>query len=115
MLTKDRDFVRLLEEQGPPPQVICYSGDDNVPSFQARIPIRLGVWHHLTIELDFYFRTYTFYVDGAPLAGPFVFLKRVNTNTLARGSFLAYAAPDTPTLQKVNYTAHYDNFSITTR
>ena len=74
--------MRLLEEQGPPPQVICYSGDDNVPSFQARIPISLGVWHHLTIELDFYFRTYTFYVDGAPLSGPFVFLKRVNTNTL---------------------------------
>ena len=110
--------MRLLEEQGPPPQVICYSADDNVPSFQARIPISLGVWHHLTIELDFYFRTYTFYVDGTSLpGGPFPFPGRVNQNmnTLARGSFIAYAAPETTTLKKANYAAYYDNFSIATR
>ena len=34
------------------------------------------------------------------------------TDTLRRGSLIAYAAPDTGTLHKANYAAHYDQFAI---
>ena len=92
-----------------------YSGDDNVPTFQASAPITLGAWHLLEIDLDFSNRRYTFYVDGTLLGGPFQFPSGANTNTLTRGSLIAYVAPKTATVEKRNYVAHYDNFSIATR
>lgn len=36
----------------------------------------------------------------------------VYSPVLARGSLLTYAAPDTATRKKRNYTAHYDSFVI---
>ena len=46
-------------------------------------------------------------LDNALLAGPFPFPGGVDTNVLARGSLVTYAAPDTTTLKKRNYVAHY--------
>jgi hypothetical protein len=34
------------------------------------------------------------------------------TNTLLRGSIVTYAGPETETLKKSNYAAHFDNFTI---
>jgi hypothetical protein len=91
-----------------------YCGCQLVPTFQASAPITLGTWHILAVEVNFVSRTYMFFVDGRLLGVPFPFPADVNTNTLLRGSVLAYAAPDTTTLHKSNYAAHYDNFAITT-
>jgi hypothetical protein len=107
--------------------VYGYSGDDNVPgcagpspcvppaSFQASAPITLGAWHTLAIELNFTTRMYSFFVDGTLLAGPFSFVSKADTNILARGSLIVYAAPDTQKLHKSSYGAYFDNFSITTQ
>lgn len=95
-------------------QVYGYSGDDNVPTFLTSTPISLGAWHTLAIDLDFSAKTYSFVVDGVSL-GTFGFKNNVNTAILRRGSLVTYAAPDTATLHKGDYVAHYDNFSITTK
>ena len=94
-----------------------YSGDDLVPTFQASAPITLGQWHVLDIQLNFVTHTYMFFVDGSYLGGgpaPFRFPADFSANELLRGSFVAYAGPETATLHKSNYAAHYDNFTITT-
>jgi hypothetical protein len=93
--------------------VYGYSGDENVPSFKTSAPITLGEWHTLAIHLNFTTRTYSFFVDGTPLpGGPFPFVSTADTNILARGSLVVYAAPETQTLHKSAYAAYYDNFSI---
>jgi hypothetical protein len=92
--------------------VYGYSGNQNVPTFQASAPITLGAWHTLAIDLDYSAHRYSFFVDGTPL-GTFGFPSNVYTNVLTRGSLLAYAAPDTATLHKADYVATFDNFSIT--
>jgi hypothetical protein len=95
--------------------VYGYCGCNTVPAFQVSAPTILDAYHKLAIDVDFSHRTYTFFVDGTPLGGPFPFPPDVNTNLLVRGSLLAYAAPDTSTFKKRNYVVSYDNFSITTR
>jgi hypothetical protein len=87
------------------------SNDDLVPTFLVSAPITLGEWHELAIVDDFAARTYSFYVDGERL-GTFPFDPSITSNIFRRGSLLAYTAPDTATLKKANYTAHYDKFSI---
>jgi len=96
-------------------RVYGYSGDDDVPTFQASAPISLGEYHHLAVDVDFFHKTYTFVLDDNLLAGPFAFPGGVDTNVLARSSLVTYTAPDTTTRKKSNYVAYYDNFSISTR
>lgn len=91
-------------------QVHGYSGADDIPVFLVNEPVTLGEWHTLAVETDFNTRTYSFFVDDKHLKtssfDPSV------TNTLARGSMVVYAAPDTATALKANYTAQFDNFAI---
>ena len=95
--------------------VYGYCGCHLVPAFQVSAPITLEAYHKLAIDVDFLRRTYTFFVDGALLGKPFPFPDDVKSNVLARGSLIAYAAPDTPRLNKRSYVANYNNFSITNR
>jgi hypothetical protein len=83
-----------------------------VPNFLASGPIALGVWHKLAVEVNFSSRTFQFFVDNVPFAGPFAFPSDVNTTILQRGSVVAYTAPDTKEFEKSAFAAHYDNFSI---
>jgi hypothetical protein len=92
-------------------QVHGYSGTDLVPVFLASAPVTLGEWHILAVETNFTARTYSFFVDDRPL-GTFNFDSSVTQNTLLRASMLAYAAPDTATALKANYTAQFDRFVI---
>ncbi len=87
------------------------SNNDLVPTFLFSAPVTLGEWHELAIVDDFGARTYSFYVDGQWL-GTFPFDPSTTSNLLRRATMLAYAAPDTATLKKANYNAHYDHFSI---
>ncbi len=90
----------------------AYTGNENVPTFLASTRIRLGQWNHLAVEADFAARTSSFFVNGRCL-GTFPFDPAEDyTNVLLRGSILAYAAPDTTTLKKADYAAHFDRFSI---
>lgn len=95
--------------------VYGWSGDAFVPSFQVSIPVTLGEWHNLAIVADFGSSKYSFFVDDHYL-GTFPFPAQdcgsCYTTILRRGSLLASVAPDTATLKKANYTAHYDNFVI---
>lgn len=91
--------------------VYGYSSQDLVPTFLTSTRVRLGQWHELSIVLDFAARTYTFFVDDRSL-GTFAFDPSATSNILRRGSLIAYAAPDTATLKKADYAAHYDHFSI---
>lgn len=92
--------------------VYGYSGTDLVPVFLASAPVTLGEWHTLAVETNFATRTYSFFVDGKPLGGSFSFDPSVTQNKLLRGSMLVYAAPDTATALKANYTAQFDRFAI---
>jgi hypothetical protein len=97
-------------------QVYGYSGNDDVPKFLTSHPVSLGAWHTLAVDVDFIDRTYSFSVDGKSLpGGPFPFVSTADTSILARGSLIAYAAPETSTLKKSNYLVHFDNFSITSQ
>ena len=78
-------------------------------------PITLEEYHKLAIDVDFRQRTYTLFVDGNVLGSPFPFPADVTSNVLVRGSLIVYAAPDTAMLNKRNYVAYYNNFSITNR
>jgi hypothetical protein len=91
--------------------VYGYSSQDLVPTFLTSAPVTLGEWHSLTVEVDFAARTYSFLVDGTSL-GTFAFDPSTTSNVLRRGSLIAYAAPDTATAHKADYTAHYDMFAI---
>ncbi|MCX6924719.1 MAG: hypothetical protein NT154_16125 [Verrucomicrobia bacterium] len=88
-----------------------YSSQDLVPTFLTSTRVRLGQWHELAIVVNFAARTYSFYVDDRSL-GTFAFDPSATSNILRRGSLIAYAAPDTATLKKADYAAHYDQFSI---
>jgi hypothetical protein len=102
-------------------QVYNYCGCDFAPSFfYASAPITLDAWHNLAVEYDRGARTFTPFVDGNQLGGPFDFPPADPndptvdfTDTLLRGSLLTYAAPDTDSLKKQNFAAYFDNFSIT--
>ena len=71
--------------------------------------------------MDFASRTFSFSVDGESLpedGTSFPFPTNhatVNANILTPGSLIVYAAPNTAQLQKSNYRAHFDTFSIRTR
>jgi len=94
-------------------QVYAYTGNDLVPTFLFSAPITLNEWHNLALELDFLNGTTSFFVDGEFL-GMFSWDDEgiVYSPILGRGSLLVYAAPDTATRKKQNYTAHYDRFLI---
>lgn len=91
--------------------VYAHDGNADVPDFQADAPISLGTWHTLAIVEDFGVQTFTLSVDGKTL-GTFPFPAGVNSNILVRGTLLAFAAPDTVTMEKASYTAFYDQFFI---
>jgi hypothetical protein len=86
-------------------------GNHNVPVFLSSAPITLGQWHELAIVEDFAARTFTLSVDDQPL-GTFSFPEDVNSNILVRGALLVFAAPDTGSLSKAGYAAHYDKFNL---
>jgi hypothetical protein len=90
----------------------AYSGNEDVPTFLAGVPVTLGEWHHLAIVADFASKTSSYYVDGVRL-GTFPFEPSEDfTGVLLRGTLLAYGAPDSATVHKADYAAHYDRFSI---
>jgi hypothetical protein len=90
----------------------AYSGNENVPTFLAGVPITLGAWHDLAIVADFAAKTSSFYVDEI-LLGTFPFEpSETFTGVLLRGTILAYVAPDTTTNSKADYAAHFDRFAI---
>jgi len=91
--------------------VYGYSSQDLVPTFLTSTRVRLGEWHQLAIVVNFAARTYSFFVDGHCL-GTFAFDPSATSNTLLRGSLIAFAAPDTARLKKADYAAHFDRFSI---
>jgi len=91
--------------------VYGYSSQELVPTFLTGARVRLGEWHLLAIRVDFAARTYSFFVDGHCL-GTFSFDPSATSNTLLRGSMIVYAAPDTACLEKADYAAHFDRFSI---
>jgi hypothetical protein len=93
-------------------RVYAYSGNDDVPTFLAGRRVKLGEWHNLAIVADFVTHTSRFYVDDDLLATFAWEPTEVYDGVLLRGAMLAYAAPDTATNQKVDYAAHYDQFSI---
>jgi hypothetical protein len=93
-----------------------YSGNENAPTLLAHTRARLGEWHELSVVVDFASRTYSFFVDDDYL-GTFAFDPNNGpdvgyTTVFKRGSLLAYAGPDTATLKKAHYSAHYDLFVI---
>lgn len=93
-------------------QAYAYTGNENVPTFLASKRVKLGEWHNLAIVADFATHTSSFFVDDHWL-GTFPFDPAEEfTGVLLRGSLLTYAAPDTATLKKADYAAHYDKFSI---
>jgi hypothetical protein len=83
--------------------------------------ITLGEWHDLAIVDDFGAQTFTLYVDDQslgtypfPTTDPDTGQPLVYTTILRRGSLLAQTAPDTGSMHKADYTAHYDHFFIST-
>ena len=88
-----------------------YSGNGFVPTFLTSIDVKRGEWHNLAIVVDFGGSTYSFFVDGE-FIDSFPFDPQLPSTVLKRGSLVAYAAPDTATRKKDEYTAHYDNFAI---
>ena len=93
-------------------QAYAYTGNDNVPIFQASVPVRLGHWHRLAVVADFATETSTFYVDGRLLTSLPFDPNETYTRVVLRGAMLAYAGPDTDTKKKANYVSHYDDFAI---
>ncbi len=96
------------------------SGNESVPTFQTSTRVELGRWHRLAVVIDFRTHKYSFFVD-LRFQGSFAFdTNNLDengdlvdyTNVLTRGSFVTYAAPDDGALQKANYSATYDEFSI---
>ena len=90
----------------------AYTGNEDVPTFLASTPIRLGQWHKLAVVANFATQTSSFYVDGRLLTTFPFDPSEVYTGVLLRGSLLAYAAPDTATNKKADYASHYDRFEI---
>jgi len=90
----------------------AYTGNEDVPTFRARTPIRLGQWNKLAVVANFTTQTSSFYVNGRHLATFPFDPAEVYDGVLLRGSMLAYAAPDTATNKKANYASSYDKFTI---
>jgi hypothetical protein len=93
-----------------------YSGNENAPTLLTHTRVELGEWHELAVVVDFAARTYSFFVDDDYL-GTFAFDLNNGpgidyTTVFKRGSLLAYAGPETDTLKKADYSAHYDHFVI---
>lgn len=96
--------------------VYVHDGNRGTPLFLASYPITLGEWHELALIEDVGAGTFSAEVDGVSL-GMFAFPpptpEAVPTNIIQRGTLLALSAPDTESLKKADYTAYFDNFSIT--
>jgi hypothetical protein len=90
----------------------AYSGNENVPTFRASVPITLGEWHSLAVEANFATQINSFYVDDVLLTTFPFDPSEVYTGVLLRGAMLAYAAPDSATNKKADYASSYDKFSI---
>ena len=92
-----------------------HDGNSNVPVFLASTPIALGEWHEVTIVLDFAAQTFTLSIDEESL-GTYPFPEPdegfITTDTLARGSLIAFTAPDTDSTSKTEFLASYDKFSV---
>ena len=100
--------------------VYGYSGNEDIPTILTSAPIALGKWHRLSIVINFGTHKFSFYVGDAFL-GEFAFATNnvdengdpiPYTNVLRRGALISYAAPDTSSLKKADYSARYDRFSI---
>src|SRR5262249_5759470 len=85
-----------------------YSGNENVPTFLASVPVTLGEWHSLAVAADFATQTSSFYVDDVYLITIPFEPSETFTGVLLRGTLLAYLAPDTATDHKADYAASYD-------
>lgn len=74
----------------------------------------LNAWHALEIIVDFTANAYTFKYDATSF-GPFPFAASVGADQLLRGSIVTYALPDDlgAGFARADYTARFDNFSIT--
>jgi hypothetical protein len=93
--------------------VYGYSGDDDVPTFLTSAPVTLGQWHDLSVVVNFATRQFSFVVDHRVLGTfPFPGTPQFAGQFFTRGSVIAYTAPDTATMQKANYAAHFDTFRI---
>lgn len=90
----------------------AYSGNENVPTFLASVPVALGRWHSLAVVADFSTQTSAFYVDDVLLTTFAWEPSEVYTGVLLRGAVLAYAGPDTDINKKADYASSYDKFSI---
>jgi hypothetical protein len=94
-------------------QVHAFSSDDLVPTFLFSAPVTLDEWHSLAIVDDFAARTSSFFVDDSMLGtSPFVSGENPGT-TVNRATLIVYAAPELAGMQMANYSAYFDNFSIT--
>jgi len=74
----------------------------------------LNAWHALEITIDFSAHAYTFRYDATSF-GPFPFTPSGGADQLLRGSIVTYALPDDAGagFARADYTARFDNFSIT--
>jgi hypothetical protein len=92
--------------------VYAYSGNEDVPTFLANVPVTLGEWHSLAVVADFATQTSAFYVDNVLLTTIAWDPNEDYTGVLLRGTLHAYAAPDNAVNKKANYASTYDKFSI---
>lgn len=88
------------------------SGNENVPTLLAGVPVTLGEWHNLAVVADFATHTSAFYVDDVLLTTVAWDPSEEYTGVLLRGALHAYTAPDTATNKKADYASSYDKFSI---
>jgi hypothetical protein len=72
----------------------------------------LNAWHSLEIKIDFSTNNYFFKYDSTSF-GPFGFDPSIGDDMLLRGSLVTYALPDEPGFARADYTARFDNFSVT--
>ncbi len=94
-------FSTYLSSNG---SVIAFTTDHDFST-----PVALGVYHDLTVTLDFANRTSTFGVDGTAL-GTIAFDPSVTSTVLSSAQLTMYnVAP--PTLLS-DYSAHVDDFSV---
>ena len=98
---------------------VSISSDGHMYGFSAAdsylfaVPVNLGQYYTLALDVDFGTRTTSYYLDGQ-LLGSAAFDPSGTSNILNRGSIVAYAlSPDSLNRDASAYTAYFDNFSIT--
>jgi hypothetical protein len=92
--------------------------DDNLPSSALGgsgvlppFPSDMNHWYHMDIATDFTAKTVSFLLDGVSLGViPF---DDPTYDTLLRGTLLVYATQNQDDFLHNDYTANFDNFSIT--